>query len=310
MANIARLEKVPLRQLWVHEANDFTVWLADNLDFVGDAIGMELNLVEREAAAGPFSADILAEDAFGNNVIIENQLERTDHDHLGKVITYFSNLEAKTAVWITKQVRPEHETAVQWLNEMSPADTAFFLIRIEAFKISDSPPAPLLTVVVGTTPEVKEVGLQKKEKAERHILRYEFWEQILEKALEKTPLHANSSPGTGSWLSASVGDGIYFSYIIRMHDAQVRFYLESSNTQKNKKRFDQLFVRKDEIEETFGEPLTWLRHDEFISSRIDYDVIDLGLRDKDKWELVQDQMINAMLRLYQAFEPEIKRLRN
>jgi hypothetical protein len=147
--HISRLEPVPLRELWRNETLDFTTWLAENLDFLGETLGMDLSLVEREASAGSFSADILAEDGNGNPVIIENQLERTDHDHLGKLITYLSNLDAKTAFWITSEPRPEHEKAVHWLNEALPADTAFYLVKIEAYRIGDSPPAPLLTVVAG-----------------------------------------------------------------------------------------------------------------------------------------------------------------
>lgn len=140
---ISRLQKVPLRELWRHEAHGFTHWLAENLDFLGEALGFEITLVEREATAGPFSADILAEDTDGNYVIIENQLEQTDHDHLGKLITYLSNLEAKKAIWITSAPRPEHEKAIHWLNETLPADTAFYLLKLEAYRIDDSSPAPL-----------------------------------------------------------------------------------------------------------------------------------------------------------------------
>src|SRR4030042_4547438 len=108
---ISRLQKIPLRELWKHEAHGFTHWLSENLDFLGEVIGFKLSLVELEASAGPFSADILAEDTDGNYVIIENQLEKTNHDHLGKLITYLSNLEAKKAIWITSSPRPEHEKA-------------------------------------------------------------------------------------------------------------------------------------------------------------------------------------------------------
>jgi hypothetical protein len=125
---ISRLETVPLRKSWPNETRDFTTWLAENLDFLGEALEMELSLVEQEAAAGPFSADILAEDESGNPVVIENQLKRTDHDHLGNLITYLSNLDAKAAVWIASEPRPEHEQAIHWLNEVLPADTAFYLV--------------------------------------------------------------------------------------------------------------------------------------------------------------------------------------
>jgi len=100
--SIGKLKKVPLREIWPNEANDFTVWLANNLDFLSEVLELDLSLVEREAAAGPFAADILAEDPSGTPVIIENQLERPDHDHLGKLVTYLSNLNAKTAIWIKR----------------------------------------------------------------------------------------------------------------------------------------------------------------------------------------------------------------
>jgi len=144
---ISRLEPVSLRELWPNEARDFTTWLAENLDFLSEALGMDLSLVEQEASAGVFSADILAEDGNCNPVVIENQLERTDHDHLGKLITYLSNLDAKTAVWITAEPRPEHEKAVHWLNEVLPVDAAFYLVKVEAYCIDDSSPAPLFSVM-------------------------------------------------------------------------------------------------------------------------------------------------------------------
>ncbi|MCD6520442.1 MAG: DUF4268 domain-containing protein, partial [Anaerolineae bacterium] len=149
MARLGKLEKVPLRTIWRNEAYDFTAWLADNLDFLGEAVGLEISFTEREKAVGSFSVDILAEDSDGNVVVIENQLERTDHDHLGKLITYLSNLDAKAAIWISSDPRPEHEAAIHWLNEMLPADTAFYLLKLEAYRIGDSLPAPLLTVVAG-----------------------------------------------------------------------------------------------------------------------------------------------------------------
>jgi RecB family endonuclease NucS len=100
--HIGKLEPVPLREIWPNEASDFTAWLSENLDVLGEALGISLTLVQREAAVGPFSIDILAEDQNGNQVIVENQIRRTDHDHLGKLITYLSNLDAKAAIWISK----------------------------------------------------------------------------------------------------------------------------------------------------------------------------------------------------------------
>lgn len=196
MLHISKLTRVPLREVWAREARDFTHWLAKNLNYLENC-GLSLSLVKTEATTGDFAVDILAEDQDGNLVVIENQLERTDHDHLGKLITYMANHEAKTAIWITSQPRPEHEKAVHWLNETLPADTAFYLIKVEAFRIDTSPPAPFFTVIAGPSLESRQIGAQRKELAERHILQLEFWEQLLERARPQSMLFANIAPSKG-----------------------------------------------------------------------------------------------------------------
>lgn len=301
---IARLEKQELRDLWKHEAHGFTRWLAENLDFISETIGVPLNLVEREASAGPFSADILAEDDQGHPVIIENQLEQTDHDHLGKLITYMSNFDAKVAIWITKSPRPEHEKAVHWLNETLPADTAFYLLKVEAYKIGNSDPAPLLTIIAGPSAESKQIGGQKKELAERHILRLEFWKQLLEISKSKTRLFERISPGKDSWINVGAGrSGLTYAFVIRMQDAQVEFYIDRMKVEENKAFFDALFREKSKIEATFGSALDWQRLDARRSCRIRYVVEGHGLLDREFWPTLQEQMVDAMVRLHKAFEP-------
>jgi hypothetical protein len=307
---ISRLERLPLRELWPSEAVNFTTWLAENLDFLGEALGMELSLVEQEASAGSFSADILAEDGNGNPVIIENQLERTDHDHLGKLVTYLSNLDAKLAVWVTSEPRPEHEKAVHWLNEALPADTAFYLVKLEAYRIGDSPPAPLVTIVAGPSPEAKEIGAQKKDLAERHVLRLGFWRQLLERAKERTSLHARISPAKDSWVSAGAGkSGLAFAYVVRMNDARVELYIDTAEADVNKSIFDQLHADRDRIEETFGTALEWQRLDDRRASRICYLVGVGGLKNQDRWPEIHEAMIDAMVRLEKALKPRIRKLR-
>src|SRR5690625_2679253 len=122
-------------------------------------------------------------------VIIENQLEKSNHDHLGKLITYLSAVGADCAIWIVSEPRSEHVKAVAWLNESTSTD--FYLIKIEAIKIGDSLPAPLFTVIVGPSEEAREVGEAKKEMKERHVLRKQFWTTLLERARDKTTLHSN-----------------------------------------------------------------------------------------------------------------------
>lgn len=132
---IARLSRISLRDVWKHEAYDFTTWLQDNLDVLNEALGLNLSSAEREQSVGDFSADLLAEDEGGQPVIIENQLRSTDHDHLGKVLVYLSNLDARAAIWISANPRPEHIKAVSWLNESDLAD--FYLCKLEAVRIGD-----------------------------------------------------------------------------------------------------------------------------------------------------------------------------
>ena len=126
MVELAKIEKVDLRAVWPDEADDFTLWLQDNIDQLGAALGMDIEVQEREAAVGRFSLDLLAQDGNGRPVIIENQLEATDHDHLGKLLTYAGGHDAEVIVWIAKEFRDEHRAALDFLNSRTGEDTEFF----------------------------------------------------------------------------------------------------------------------------------------------------------------------------------------
>ena len=148
---LGKLEKIKdLRSVWKHEANDFTKWLSEeeNLNTLGEEIGIDIELISTEAKTGSFSTDILASESNTNNkIIIENQLESTDHDHLGKIITYASGHDAKTIIWIVKEVREEHRQAIDWLNEHTDEEINIFLCKIELWKIGNSEIAPKFQIV-------------------------------------------------------------------------------------------------------------------------------------------------------------------
>lgn len=302
---VGRLEKVDLRKVWMKEAKDFSTWLANNLEILSEHIGFELSLLEREKSAGDFSADIFAEGPNGETVVIENQLGKTDHDHLGKLITYLSNLEAKAAIWITSNPRPEHMTAVNWLNEIAPVDTAFYLVRVEAYKIGDSEPAPLFTAVCAPTAEAKQIGEQKQQLAERHVKRLEFWSQLLEKAKEKTSLHSNVSPSKDNWVTAGAGkSGMGWSYVITMNKGSVELFVDRGPEKKEEtdKIFEKIRSEKESIEKDFGEPLIWDKVDGRRVCRIK-SISDVGgLKDSELWEKVQSDMIDRMVRLEKALK--------
>ncbi len=307
---IGKIERVPLRDIWKHEAYDFTSWLQDNIDVLNDALGLSLSNPEREQSAGSFNVDLVAEDENGNPVIIENQLEKSDHNHLGKLITYLIAIGAKTAIWIVADPRPEHIGAISWLNESSSAN--FYLFKVEGIKIGDSDPAPLLTLIVGPSEESREVGEKKKEMAERYSIRYKFWTELLEKAKEVTKLHANISPGQDSWISTGAGkSGLTYGYSITKHESKVELYIDRGKDldEENKSIFNELFVHKDEIESVFGDSLKWERLDNRRACRISKKFENGGYRDEDKWLDIHKNMVDAMCRFEKSLKPYILKLK-
>lgn len=183
MANIGRLTEVDVRELWRHEQYDFSNWLARpaNLEYLNEILGLTLVDVDKEVYVGPYRCDLVAKDeTSGITVIIENQLEGTNHDHLGKIITYASGLDAKVMVWIVREAKEEHRAAIEWLNNNTAGDINFFLIEIHAYKIGDSDPAPKFEVVEKPNDFVKRSkakgGDDELNKRESELLF--FWEQF------------------------------------------------------------------------------------------------------------------------------------
>lgn len=306
---VQKIQRIPLRKAFPHEARDFTRWLEENIDVLNDCLDITLTNAEREQSAGDFSVDLVAEDESGGKVIIENQLEKSNHDHLGKVITYLVAMEAKAAIWIVADPRPEHISAITWLNESSSAD--FYLLKLEAIQIAQSDPAPLLTLIVGPSESTKAVGKAKHEFAERYDVRKQFWTQLLELAKSKSKLHSAITPGKYSWIGAGSGkSGISYNYVVWQHESAVELYVDrgKGNDSENKAIFDELLKHKDKIENDFGSTLEWQRLDTKRASRIRISFNDGGWKDQDKWNLITTAMVEAMILLEKALKPHIKKL--
>ena len=307
---IGRLRRVALREVWAHEAHDFTPWLAENVDVLNSAIDLTLSIVAREQTVGDFSVDLVAEDESGNPVIIENQLERSNHDHLGKLITYLTQIGAKAAIWIVSDPRPEHISAISWLNESSSA--SFYLLKLEAVRIEDSPSAPMLTLIVGSSEESQAAGETKREFTERYSLRRRFWTSLLEGAKEKTLLHANTSASQSNYVMTGAGrSGLNFRYVIQQHTSEIDLYIDRGREadNENEEIFDTLEEAKDKIEEVFGESLEWQRLEGKRACRIGKRFSLGGYRDdEEEWSEIQDTMIDGMIQLEKALRPHIDRL--
>jgi len=311
--NVGKIKRVPLREVWKDEAKDFTSWLFENLEILGEELDIDLTSIEKEGKAGSFSVDIVAEDGTGQKVVIENQLEKTNHDHLGKIITYLANLDAKIAIWISSDPKQEHERAIDWLNQFDPG-VSFYLIKVEAYKIGNSDPAPKFSIIAGPSEESETIGREKKEYAKRHILRKEFWNELLQKANRKISLFKNVSPNIYSWVAAGAGRaGINYQYVITNKYGGCELYFDKGKGYErpniNKIRFDKLYKHKRQIEKKFGEKLNWERLDKARASRISIKFTGIGLNNKERWEKLQDKMIDAMVSMEKAFKDYIRELK-
>ena len=309
--NIGRIERVDLREVWPHEALDFTRWLGENLDVLSEELGIALTDAETEGSAGDFSVDVVARDDGGRTVVIENQLERSDHDHLGKLLTYFAMMDAVAAIWIVSEARPEHVSAVSWLNENSSGD--FYLVRVEAVRIGDSAPAPLVRSIVGPSPETRAVRDEKREMSETQRLRKEFWTELLQRALDKgVRLHANVSPGPRGYVGTGAGkSGLGISYVAGREWCQVDLYIDrgAGHGDSNKSIFDKLHTAREQIEAAFGEPLVWERLNDRRACRVSYRMDIGGYGDsQESWPGTHDAMIDAMVRFEAALRPHIDAL--
>lgn len=307
---IGKLERVALREVWKHEAYDFTQWLQINIDTLNEALDINLVSVEREQAAGTFSVDLVAEDINGGTVIIENQLEKSDHDHLGKLLTYLTAMEAKTAIWIVSHPRPEHVSAISWLNESSTAN--FYMVKIEAIKIGNSEPAPLFTQIVGPSQEAKDVGIAKQHMAERYHLRERWWSQLIPLSDQVSRLHSHLSPKQYNWIGTSSGErGLNFNYIVNQDSCMAELYIDKGKDCEDENRliFDALKAHQSKIEQSFGGALSWEQLENKRACKVQYRYDGGGYRSPEEdWPEIQMHIIRAMDRLEKSIRPHLKNL--
>lgn len=267
--NLSRLSKVELRDVWEHEALDFTKWLAeqDNLDALSQEIGVGIKLIKTEASVGRFSVDILAEEeASGRKIIIENQLEDTNHDHLGKIITYASGYDAEIIIWIVKDVREEHQRAIDWLNEHTDENINFFLIKIELWQIEGSNPAPKFEIIASPNEWAKAIKVSSSggELTDRKIQQLEFWTKMKEYVSNIDSQIRLRSPRPQHWYNVSMGSS----------EAHIGLTINSRENligcevwiNKDKELFAFLLEHKEEIENELGVKAEWV--DSAVTSSI------------------------------------------
>ena len=263
---LSKLKKIDLREEWKHEAADFTNWLAqdENLQLLSEEIGIEMTLVQTEASVGKFSVDILAEeDNTGRKIVIENQLETTNHDHLGKLITYASGFDAEIIIWIVKDVRDEHKRAVDWLNEHTDDKINIFAIRMELWQIGNSPYAPKFHIVSKPNDWAKAIS---SDLSDRRLMQLEFWTQFKEYASAHQSTLRLRKAYPQHWYDISIGNSkSHLCLIVDADNEQIRceFYIPDS-----KSLFNALHEKKNVIESKLPYDLEWMELEGKKASRI------------------------------------------
>jgi hypothetical protein len=302
--DVGALQRLSPREVFAHEAHDFTAWLEENIGVLSDVLGITLTSVEREKSAGDFSADLLAEDEHGNRVTIENQLEQTDHKHLGQVLTYLTVLDAEIAIWITADARPEHVSAVSWLNE-NAGGADFYLVKVEGVQVDDSRPAPLFTRLLGPSPETRSAEQTKKEWDERDRMRYRFFEGLLERTGDHTNRFDNISPRARRTVEASAGPGFEFKYNVLDDRSRGMLRIDFGKTQAvNDAAFEVFEEHREEIESRVDCDLRWVQDEN--RRRLIIHVVDVGYEDEDRWDEAHEELAKSMAQLEAAVGPHLE----
>ena len=305
---LGKLKLVDIRSVWKNEEYDFSKWMAkqENLQLLCDELGIQLNIKETEASVGRYSVDLLAiEDGTDNVAIIENQLEYTDHDHLGKLLTYAAGLDATYILWIASEIRDEHLNAIEWINENTNDNKNFFLIKIELWQIDNSNPSPKFTVVAKPNDFTKNIKISNSGTiTHTKAKQLDFW-ILLREYIHKNKIEFKTQkPGPQHWINFSIGTS----------DAHCAFTINSqTNTlfcelyiDENKELFSWLHERKDEIENEIGQKLDWRELPNKKASRILFGR-EGSLINKDNYENYFIWFIEIGIKFKKVFSNYIKK---
>lgn len=311
--NLSKLERVQLREAWKHEAGDFTPWLAepDNLEALAQALGLsELQPVATEHWVGDFKLDILCTDG-DQQVVVENQLDETDHKHLGQIIAYAAGIDARKVIWVAESFPPEHASALEFLNENTTDDLSFFGVQVELWRIGDSPLAPKFEVVVKPNDWAKagrEQARAVSSATPTKQLQQKFWVALLERLAKTAPQIRPQKPRPQHWLNNSIGrSGFGLNITANTRDERLGVELWIPGAEA-KKRFADLLQQKENIEKQLGFELDWQELPEATACRIATWYPKASIEDENRWSEYLDWLEQRLVVMDRVLRPIIKAL--
>ena len=306
---LVKQKQISPRKMWPNEQQDFTPWLVEHIEELGDTIGLELEVVGREVSVGPYSADILAKDISSNDyVVIENQLEKTNHDHLGKSITYASALNAKTIVWIATDFTEEHKKAFDWLNDNTNEDLSFWAIQLELWEVSVDSASMRFNVVCTPSSNVKTIKSKSSSESETTKIQLDFWTKFREKLFATKKFSSLHTPRPQYWFDVALGrSGINLSNTCNVQKSivGVRVYISSRVVDTF---LPALEARKDEINKALGCEPEWFPNPNAIDKTIALQH-QTDLSDPEKIEEALDWMVKHTIIFRDVFSKEIKAIK-
>ena len=305
-AELGRLTSVPARQVWPHEAQDFTPWLLQNVDVLSDLLGMDLVLDVAEHPVGGFSLDLLGRDeATDRAVIVENQLEPSDHLHLGQILTYAAGTDPATIVWIATSFREEHRAAIDWLNERTNEDTRFFGVEIDVVRIGDSTPAPNFRLVAKPNDWGKQVkaAVTPGPADERAKLRREFWEATLQQIRERHPSWTRARTTADDWCDVPTGvGGVKYSMAWTKDGLVEQVWFGDRDPAVNDRRFEAVLAHRETFESLVGPELRWERMEGRKATKIVLPSPYPEIEDRAQWSQMAEWLIAKQELFRKAFD--------
>ena len=314
---LGRLIPVKLRDIWSSEASDFTPWLAreENLSVLGEALGVELELEAQEQAVGPFRADILCKEiGSGTWVLVENQLERSDHLHLGQLLTYASGLDAVTIVWIAARFTEEHRSTLDWLNKITDESFRFFGLEVELWRIGESPAAPKFNIVSKPNNWSRSVAqaaraIDDSKLSPTAVMQRAYWD-ALHGVLNEVggPVSGNRKAQPQSWMAYSIGrTGFHLGAVMSRPKRWIRSELYLAGP-KAKASFRLLHEEKEDIERDLGYPLEWEELPAGTDSRVAVYLHDVDPGDESDWPPQHQWFASKLNELHRVFARRIREL--